>query len=87
MNLPEMDYVLTQHARDAMEKRQIAIAWVEQTLKQPERTEPDSMDKELEHRFSTIAEFDGRVLRVIVNRTTIPQRVVTAFFDRKRTPK
>jgi hypothetical protein len=27
-----MDYLLTQHARDALEKRQIAVAWVVQVL-------------------------------------------------------
>ncbi len=31
-----MEYWLTQHARDALEKRQIAVAWVERVLDGPE---------------------------------------------------
>jgi hypothetical protein len=79
-----MDYHLTEHARDALEKRQIRLEWLEKTLSTPEWTEKDLVDDELEHRLRQIEEFGGRVLRVIVNAHAAPPRVVTAYFDRRR---
>jgi Domain of unknown function (DUF4258) len=80
-----MSYVLTEHARDALEKRQIAVAWVECVFDAPEATEADPVDPDLEHRLARIPEYGNRVLRVIVNGKTTPPRIVTAFFDRRRT--
>ena len=80
-----MDYVLTEHARDALEKRQIPLAWMEQALTTPEAIEADPVDQNLEHRLARIPEFGNRVLRVIVNGMRTPPHVVTAFFDRRRT--
>jgi hypothetical protein len=80
-----MDYMLTEHARDALQKRQIALAWVERALSTPEATEADPVDQDLEHRLARIPEFGNRVLRVIVNGKKTPPLVVTAFFDRRRT--
>jgi hypothetical protein len=80
-----MEYVLTEHARDVLEKRRIQTAWLEQALIAPEVTEADPVDPDLEHRLVRIGEFGGRVLRVIVNPNRTPPYVVTAFFDRRRT--
>ena len=80
-----MDYILTEHAQDALVRRQIRLEWLERVLSAPEVTEMDPLDPELEHRLAHIAEHGGRVLRVIVNGETAPPRVVTAFFDRRRT--
>jgi len=80
-----VDYVLTEHARDALKMRQIQIAWMEQALTTPEVTEADPVDADLEHRLARIPEFGHRVLRVIVNGKRTPPLVVTAFFDRRRT--
>lgn len=80
-----MNYVLTEHARDALERRHIALAWVERTCDAPDATEADPVDSDLEHRLSRIPEWGDRVLRVIVNGKTTPPRIVTAFFDRRRT--
>jgi hypothetical protein len=79
-----MDYVLTEHARDALRKRQIALAWMERALSAPEATEADPVDPDLEHRLARIPEFGNRVLRVIVNGRRTPPLVVTVFFDRRR---
>ncbi|MCX6096724.1 MAG: DUF4258 domain-containing protein [Candidatus Bipolaricaulota bacterium] len=79
-----MDYHLTEHARDALKKRQIRLEWLEQALIAPERTEKDSMDETLEHRLARIEEFGGRTLRVVVDARLTPPRVVTAYFDRRR---
>lgn len=67
-----MKFDLTQHASDAIAKREIAITWVEQALATPERVEPDAHDPALEHRLAAIEEFGNRVLRVVVNRTVSP---------------
>ena len=79
-----MDYRLTAHAQDALAKRGIALEWMEQAFLSPERTEPDTLDEALEHRLARIAEFGGRVLRVVVNVDAAPPRIVTAYFDRRR---
>jgi hypothetical protein len=44
--------------------------------------EPDSDEAELEHRLGRISEHGDRVLRVVVNKTARPIRVVTLYFDR-----
>ena len=77
-----MDYVLTQHAQDLLLRRNIPIRWIERTLEAPSKVEPDSMDSTLEHRLAAIPEYGNRGLRVIVNKTTNPIRVVTFYFDR-----
>ena len=79
-----MEYHLTEHARDALEKRRIRLEWMEQALSAPEWTEEDVTDEQLEHRLVRIEAFGGRVLRVIVNTHTRPPRVVTVYFDRRR---
>ncbi len=43
------------------------------------------MDPDLEHHLARIPESDNRVLGVIVNEQTTPPRIVTVFFDRRRT--
>jgi hypothetical protein len=77
-------YVLTEHARDALEKRSIALEWMESVLAYPELIEPDTVDPELEHRLGRVKEKGDRILRVIVNVKRRPRRVVTVFFDRRR---
>jgi len=78
-----MHIELTQHAKDALSKRQISMEWLERTVKFPDRTEPDATDAMLEHRLAVIAEHGDRVLRVMINPHTTPVRVVTLYFDRK----
>jgi hypothetical protein len=77
-----MNYILTQHARNALLKRKISIAWLERVLQFPMRTDPDENDAELEHRLAVIAEHGDRVLRMVVNTKAFPMRIVTAYFDR-----
>lgn len=66
-----MNYSLTEHARDALEKRRIAREWLERTFAAPELVERDAIDPDLEH-------------RLIVNVRVVPPRIVTAYFDRRR---
>jgi hypothetical protein len=37
----------------------------------------------LEHRLGVIDEFGARVLRVVVNPSAVPLRIVTVYFDRR----
>jgi hypothetical protein len=76
-------YELSQHARDSIAEREIRLGWIERVLAAPTRRQPDRRDPALEHRLGVIDEFGGRVLRVVVNLSVIPIRVVTVYFDRK----
>jgi uncharacterized DUF497 family protein len=78
-----MKFELTQHAQKALDEREIPIEWLERTLSAPELVLPDPDDATVERRYRKIPEFGGRVLRVAVNTTVEPNRVVSVFFDRK----
>jgi hypothetical protein len=77
-----MSYELTQHARDVLDERQIPAAWMERALNSPVLVEASATDGTLESRFVRIAEHGGRVLRVVVNKSVVPPRVVSVYFDR-----
>ena len=77
-----MKYQLSQHATDSVAEREIPIEWIERVLTSPTRRMPDRRDAALEHLLGAIEEFDERVLRVVVNPTAVPVRVVTVYFDR-----
>ncbi len=66
-----------------MAEREISLEWVERTLTAPELRRPDPDDASVERRFRRIPEWGGRVLRVAVNITVEPNRVVSVFFDRQ----
>lgn len=76
-------YNLTSHAREMVAQRKIEIRWVELAVQNPTQVEADSHDADLQHRLVSIAENENRVLRVIVNYTVSPWRIVTVYFDRK----
>ena len=78
-----MKYELTKHAKKVLDERGIKIEWMERTLSEPELVQPDPDDATVERRFRRIPEFGGRVLRVAVNSTVEPERVVSVFFDRQ----
>jgi hypothetical protein len=78
-----MKFELTKHAQKALAEREVAIEWVERTLAAPELRLPDPDDAAVERCFRKIPEFGGRVLRVAVNTTVEPNRVVSVFFDRQ----
>lgn len=77
-----MEYELTQHARKVLAERGIEVEWMERTLQEPQWAEADPNDPAVERRFRVIPEFGGRVLRVAVNITVEPPRIVSVFFDR-----
>jgi hypothetical protein len=65
-----------------LEEREISITWLERVLNAPQRVEADPEDAQLEHRLGRIPEHGNRVLRVVVNKTIRPVRVITLYFDR-----
>ncbi len=75
-------FVLTKHAETVMAAREIPLAWVERTLANPEKVEPDKVDPGLKHALRRIPEQDDRILRVVYNEASEPWRIVTVFFDR-----
>ena len=77
-----MHYILTKHAQESINERHIRLEWVDVAFCQPQLIEPDRVDSTLEHRMARIDEYGGRVLRLIVNTTKTPPRIVTVFFDR-----
>ena len=78
-----MAFELTQHAQKVLAERGILMEWVELTLSAPELRLPDPADTAVERCYRKIPEHGGRVLRVAVNNTVEPARIVSAFFDRK----
>jgi hypothetical protein len=74
---------ITRHAAERLDRRRIALAWVEETLRCPEWTEADPGDPALMRAFRRIAAMENRVLRVVFSRPGADvYRVITAFFDR-----
>ena len=73
--------VFSKHAQDVMRERRIPEEWVLRTISAPDRT--DAPADGTIHYIKAIPEHGGRFLRVVVNPTITPQRVVTAFFDRR----
>ncbi len=77
-----MNYELTQHARDVLQERKIPVEWMERVLTRPALVEPSATDTTAESRLAKIPEHGDRVLRVVVNPTVVPERVVSVYFDR-----
>ena len=77
-----MDLEYSQHAIVAMHERQIEQRWVERVVAAPVLRLDDPNDKDLERFYAPVRRNDARILRVVVNTSTTPWRVVTVFFDR-----
>jgi hypothetical protein len=76
------------HALTAMRERELEAIWIERTVYDPDWVQLDPARPEVERRFRTIPERNGRVLRVAVVETPEEIRIVTAFLDRRaRKPK
>jgi hypothetical protein len=78
-----MNYTLTEHAKRVLSERGIPLDWLERAINAPTLNEADPEDSSLGRRFVVIPEHDGRVLRVVVNTSVEPIRVVSVFFDRR----
>ena len=72
---------LSIHYKEMLNERQIKPEWAEATLETPDRTERKS-DGTV-HYIKQIHENEERWLRVIVNEVVNPNKIITAFFDRR----
>jgi len=71
----------TKHFSEMLTEREIEREWVDATILLPDKIEDHSDGTR--HYIRKITEFGDRWLRVIVNVTSIPEKRVTAFFDRR----
>jgi len=71
----------TNHAKTMMHERLILEDWVYNTVNYPDMTEEKRDDEK--HYLKEIPPNGGKFLRVIVNPSVSPPRVITAFFDRR----
>ena len=69
------------HFREMLEERKIQREWVERTEREPEQVE--ERDDGTRHLIKRIPEHGNRWLRVVVNVALVPNRRVTAFFERR----
>ena len=61
--------------------RKILDKWVEEVIAEPVLREPDPIDPEIERFYGPIPELGGHYIRVAVNTSATPWRVVTVFVD------
>ncbi len=78
-------YIFTAHARDMLKERNILEQWVLQTINEPD--EKDAGGDGNMHYYRSLVEREGRILHVVVNESTTPNRIVTLFLDRRRRTK
>jgi len=74
----------TAHARTMMQERRIQEDWIMSAVEHPDKTEEREADET--HYLKKIPGAGGKILRVIVNPSVSPARVVTMFFDRRVQP-
>lgn len=76
-------YTLTKHAQFQIQERKLKTNWIQETLNNPDQTIPLADEHGNTHYLKQIEEFGNRYLRVVVNQTVEPNRIVTLFFDRR----
>ena len=71
----------SKHFADMLIERGIKKEWVNLVLDSPDRVEEKGDGTR--HLIKRIPEFGNRWLRIVVNTTTAPEILVTAYFDRR----
>ncbi len=77
-----VEYEFSEHAYEMLKERNIKNEWVDKTIGEPD--DKESKDDGTIHYLKAIHEFEGRILRVIMNPDVEPLRIVTLFFDRRQ---
>ncbi len=77
--------VLSKHAQDMVDEREIPLEWVEDVLHNPVFEEPDRQHSGATRAYAPIAAFGNRMLRVVYYDAGSAIRVITLFFDRRAT--
>ena len=73
--------IFSKHLHEMLKQRNIAESWVQRAINNPDYFE--SRDDGTMHYLKKIIENDNRWLRIVVNVQDIPNKAVTAFFDRR----
>jgi hypothetical protein len=73
--------LFSKHLCEMLVQRNIADVWVLRAFNDPDYIE--SYDDGIRHYLKKIVENENRWLRVVVNVDVIPNKGVTAFFDRR----
>ena len=76
-------YILTKHAQFQIQERKLKTTWIQETITNPDQIIPLADDHGNTHYLKKIEEFGNRCLRIVVNSTVEPNRIVTLFFDRR----
>jgi hypothetical protein len=74
--------LLSKHAREAIDVRKIDFAWIAAAVHTPDFIDTDPRHSERTRSFKAIAEFGGRVLRVVHRPEGNDIVVITVHFDR-----
>ena len=69
------------HFEEMLNERRISIEWVNQVLDSPDKVEVK--DDGTVHYLKKITQYNHGWLRVVVNETITPNKLVTVFFDRR----
>jgi len=72
---------LTKHAQEAIGVRDIAVDWIETAVGTPDWIEPDPRHSDRTRSYKTIAEYGGRVLRVVHRPEGDDIVIITVHFD------
>jgi Domain of unknown function (DUF4258) len=73
---------LTKHAQEAIGVRSIAFSWIDEAVRSPDLVEADPRHPERTRSYKAIAEYGGRVLRVVHRAEGDDIVVITVHFDR-----
>jgi len=73
---------LTKHAEEAIAVRAIALRWIEATVNSPDFVQADPRHPERQRSYKAIAEYGGRVLRVVHRPEGDDIVIITVHFDR-----
>lgn len=73
---------LTRHAQEAIGVRNLALTWIEEAMTSADFVEPDPRHPERTRSYKAIAEFGGRVLRVVHRAEGDDIVIITVHFDR-----
>jgi hypothetical protein len=81
-NTPKL--LLSAHAARVLDERNVQLCWVEETISEPQFSEPDPDDAGVMRLFRQIDAAEGKWLRVVIRPGPSCALLITAFFDRSR---
>lgn len=82
--MTQLPIVFSRHAEDMLVERGIERAWVNNTIRNPEKVESDPHRPNVRRAFRRIVERENRFLRVAYVEVEGTIKVVTIFFDRAK---